>query len=321
MAIALAPMEGVVDATVRDMMTRVAGFDYCVSEFVRVSQGVLPADVFLKICPELAGDGHTPSGVPVHVQLMGGEASVLAENAAYVCETFPVPVLDLNYGCPAKTVNRHMAGAALLQWPEKLHELTSAVVKSVQGRVKVSAKMRLGYKDKSLALENAHALVSAGISHLTVHARTKEEGYKAPAHWEWLARIREEVPVPVVANGEVWTPEDAKTCLEISGCADLMIGRGAMARPTLAHEIKGGAYGDWAYIAKWLVVFGEECHKQDRPRWAQGRMKQWVKLVGRTYPQALELFEEIKRLREPEEILQQLHKAQRACEKENRHVA
>ena len=117
--VTLAPMEGVVDVYMRDLLTKVGGFDLCVSEFVRVSQHLFPASVFYRYCPELLTGGNTASGVPVHVQIMGGEPAVIAENAAFVAE-LGAPGIDINFGCPAKTVNRHDAGATLLQWPDRL---------------------------------------------------------------------------------------------------------------------------------------------------------------------------------------------------------
>ncbi len=299
MEITLAPMEGVVDVHMRDMLTQIGGYDLCVTEFIRVSQGLAPRDWFYKYCPELHHQSLTPSGVPVHVQLMGGEAAVVAENAAFVVQELGAIGVDLNFGCPAKTVNRHHAGAALLQWPQTLFDITHATKEALQGKAPLSAKMRLGFEDKSLALENAQALVEAGAQKLTVHARTKVEGYKAPAHWEWIARIKEVVNVPVVANGEVWTPEDARTCLEVSGCDDIMIGRGAIARPSLAREIKGGDFAQWPEVAGWLKDYCSQMLDTKRPKWGEGRMKQWIKLMGRTYPQAKTLFDQVKKLKDP----------------------
>ncbi|WP_028878172.1 tRNA dihydrouridine synthase [Terasakiella pusilla] len=301
MTITLAPMEGVVDVHMRDMLTRISGFDLCVTEFVRVSQVVAPAEWYFKYCPELKTDAKTRAGVPVHVQLMGGEAQVMGDNAAFAVELGATGI-DLNFGCPAKTVNRHMAGAALLQWPEKLFEICSAVKKSLPASVPLSAKMRLGFEDKSLALDNARALQEAGAQKLTVHARTKLEGYKAPAHWEWIAKICEVVDIPVVANGEIWTPEDAQKCREISGCHDIMIGRGAIARPSLAREIKGGEFAQWAEMLGWLEIYCALMQDTKRPKWGEGRMKQWIKLLGRTYPEAKQLFDRIKPMKDPAAI-------------------
>jgi len=299
MTITLAPMEGVVDVYMRDMLTKVGGFDLCVTEFVRVSQVVAPDEWFYKYCPELKTDGKTQNGIPVHVQLMGGEADVMAMNAGHAAYELKAPGIDLNFGCPAKAVNRHMAGAALLQWPEKLYDIAHAVKQAMPDDVPLSAKMRLGFEDKSLAIENAQNLVAAGVEKLTVHARTKLEGYKAPAHWEWIARIREAVDIRVVANGEVWSPEDAKECLKVSGCTDIMIGRGAIARPSLAREIKGGDFAQWPEVMGWLQSYCANMLDTDRPKWGEGRMKQWIKLLGRTYPEAKVLFDEVKLLKDP----------------------
>jgi tRNA-dihydrouridine synthase C len=153
-----------------------------------------------------------------------------------------------------------------------------------------------------LALDNARALQEAGAEKLTVHARTKLEGYKAPAHWEWIARIKEVLDIPVVANGEIWTPEDAKKCREISQCDDIMIGRGAIARPSLAREIKGGEFAKWPEMSGWLQTYCEMMLDTKRPKWGEGRMKQWIKLLGRTYPEAKELFVQVKTLKDPNEI-------------------
>jgi len=306
MTITLAPMEGVVDVHMRDMLTRITGFDLCVTEFVRVSQGVAPKDWYLKYCPELETEGRTKAGVPVHVQLMGGEAGVMGDNAAFVAHELGAIGIDLNFVCPAKTVNRHMAGAALLQWPEKLFEITSAVNKAIDGHIPLSAKMRLGFQDKTLAIENAKALQEAGAQKLTIHARTKLEGYKPPAHWEWIARIAAEIDIPVVANGEIWTPEDAQKCREVSGCHDIMIGRGAIARPSLAREINGGEFAQWPEVLGWLADYCSGMLDTKRPKWGEGRMKQWTKLLARTYPEAKTLFDQIKKMKDPVAIYNQV---------------
>lgn len=305
MTITLAPMEGVVDVHMREMMTRISGFDLCVTEFIRVSQTRSPSEWFYKYCPELHTQCRTASGVPVHLQIMGGEADVVAENAAFAV-SLGAEAIDLNFGCPAKTVNRHHAGAALLQWPDQLYAITKAVRSALPSHVPLSAKMRLGFEDKSLALENAQALESAGAGKLTVHARTKLEGYKAPAHWEWIAKIRDVVTMPVVANGEIWTPEDAQRCREVSGCTDIMIGRGAIARPSLAREIKGGAFAEWPEMLGWLEDYGQMMLAAKRAKWAEGRLKQWIKLLGRTYPEAQALFQSIRTVKDPLVIYDQI---------------
>lgn len=307
--VTLAPMEGVIDVYMRDILTRIGGFDLCVSEFVRVSQHLFPASVFYGYCPELKQGGKTTAGVPVHVQIMGGEANVMAENAALVAE-LGAPGIDINFGCPAKTVNRHDAGATLLQWPERLYDIVSAVRRAVPETTPVSAKMRLGFAEKSLALENALAIAEAGAAKLTIHARTKMEGYRPPAHWEYLRPIAERLPIPVVANGEIWTPTDYKLCRDASGCADVMIGRGVIARPGLGLEIaamrgniEGHADFIWPDILEMVAEYHNLIKAMDNPRRQAGRLKQWIKLLGRSYVEAEALFTRIRRFDDPDDIL------------------
>lgn len=215
MKILLAPMEGALDYTLRDILTRVGGIDLCVSEFVRVTSELLPPSVFRRLVPELDHGWLTPAGVPVLIQLLGSDPVALGENALRAVELGAAGI-DLNFGCPAKTVNKSRGGAILLQDPEEVYAITAGVSRALSGRVPLSAKMRLGFHDKSQALENAQALEAAGACQIVVHARTRLEGYRPPAHWEWVARIREAVSVPVVANGEVWTLQDYRRCREIS---------------------------------------------------------------------------------------------------------
>lgn len=119
MQIALAPMEGLVDDILRDALTKVGGIDWCVTEFIRVSERLMPAHYFYKYASEFHKGAKTDAGTPLRLQLLGSDPVCLAENAAFACE-LGAPVLDLNFGCPAKTVNRSRGGAILLKEPELL---------------------------------------------------------------------------------------------------------------------------------------------------------------------------------------------------------
>jgi len=308
MSVTLAPMEGVVDQYMRDILTRIGGVDLCVSEFIRVSNNIYPRRKFIEICPELETGGKTAAGIPVHVQLMGGDPILLAENAEKVAR-IGAPGIDLNFGCPAKTVNRNDAGATLLQWPERLYEVTSAVRRAVPDHIPVSAKMRLGFEDKSHFLENACAVEAAGASKLTIHARTKLEGYRPPAHWDYLVPIREALSITVVANGEIWTREDFEKCRSICGYEHYMMGRGMIARPSLGLEVKDPAYStfDWPHIIHLLEDYDRLLQKMGQPLRQAGRLKQWIKLLGRTYPESADLFNRIRRLNSPEEIMSEVY--------------
>ncbi|MEY4976040.1 MAG: tRNA-dihydrouridine synthase, partial [Pseudomonadota bacterium] len=225
MTIWLAPMEGLLDHGLRDTLTRVGGIDLCVSEFIRITDTVLPPRAFMRVVPELRHGSRTRAGVPVRVQLLGSDPACLADNAQALAQLKPAGI-DLNFGCPAKTVNRHRGGAVLLQEPELVGRIMAEVRRAVPAHIPVSAKMRLGYEDDALAEDCAQAIESGGASDLVVHARTKVHGYRPPAYWDRIADIRQRVKLPMVANGEIWSVEDAQRCREITGCERLMIGRG-----------------------------------------------------------------------------------------------
>ncbi|MBU49595.1 MAG: tRNA dihydrouridine(16) synthase DusC [Deltaproteobacteria bacterium] len=308
MHIHLAPMEGVVDSIMRRLLTDIGGFDACVTEFLRVTNTLLPAKLFYKHCPELHTKCHTHAGTPVLYQLLGGIPEHLAENALRAVELGAVGI-DLNFGCPAKKVNSHDGGAVLLREPQRLYDIIQCVRAHIPEDIPVSAKIRLGYEDKSLALDIARATDEAGSSHLTVHARTKVEGYKPPAHWEWIARIREVVSLPVIANGDIWCLEDYIRCREITGCEDVMLGRGALARPDLAlqikHHINNTPYtpASWAQTISW-VDHMFRIYRNIDDRFAVRRVKQWLRMLGKGHHKAVEFFATAKRLTDADAMQQ-----------------
>ena len=295
MQLALAPMEGLVDHIHRDVLTRVGGIDWCVTEFIRVNDQLLPAHVFRRFAPELAEGAVTPAGTEMRVQLLGSNPEMLAENAAFAC-TLGAPVIDLNFGCPAKTVNRSRGGAVLLKEPELLHRILVAVRAAVPLHIPVTAKMRLGYENTDLALDCAVALADGGAAQLVVHARTKTDGYNPPAHWEWVARIQDVVRVPVYANGEIWSVADWQRCRAISGAEHFMLGRGLVARPDLALQIRAASAGeepvplDWEAIHPMLKAFWQQQRRCEPFRFAPGRLKQWLVWLARNYVEAAALF-------------------------------
>lgn len=324
MRLLLAPMEGLLDYTLRDVLTRAGGISHCVSEFIRVTDSVLPERVFYRVMPELLSQGgYTTSGVPVRGQLLGSDPSVLADNAARLASLSPHGV-DLNFGCPAKVVNRHGGGAALLEDPELLHRIVSAVHRAVPPGTIVSAKMRLGMHDDARALECAQALVCAGAQELVVHGRTRDQGYRPPAYWDRIGDIRQAVPVPVVANGEVWTVADAQRCLAESGCDSLMLGRGMVSDPGLAAavrtrltnqagpggeavaEVDGRATLSWLEVLQLFGHFWTLVQQQVLPRDQAGRLKQWLKLLQRRYPEAEQAYQVLKTEKHAERLAQML---------------
>lgn len=300
MQIALAPMEGLVDDILRDLLTRVGGVDWCVTEFIRVNQQLLPPAVFLRHAPELARGSHTRAGTPMRVQLLGSDPACLAENAALAC-SLGAPVIDLNFGCPAKTVNNSRGGAVLLKEPELLRAIVEAVRRAVPAEVPVTAKMRLGFDSTDAALPCAQALAGGGAAQIVVHARTRTDGYKPPAHWEWIARVQDAVRVPVFANGEIWDVDDWRRCRAVCGVEDIMLGRGLVARPDLARQIAAAKAGreyaplDWTGVRPLVEDFWRQARHKLGPGYAPGRLKQWLKALARNYPEAARLFAETRR--------------------------
>jgi tRNA-dihydrouridine synthase C len=303
--ILMAPMEGLLDHSLRDVLTQVGGVDLCVSEFIRVTDQLLPRRVFTRVVPELLTGGRTAAGVPVRAQLLGSDPPCLAENAARLATLNPAGI-DLNFGCPAPTVNRHRGGAVLLDEPELVHAIVAAVRRAVPAAVPVTAKMRLGHRDEALMLDNAHAIASAGADELVVHGRTKVHGYRPPAYWDRIALIRQAVHIPVVANGEVWTVDDAQRCLAESGCSALMLGRGLVADPGLAWAVRGATAPDWATVQALLPRFWANVARHVAPRHRAGRLKQWLNLLRRRFPEAQVAFDTVRVSNDPRWVAQAL---------------
>jgi tRNA-dihydrouridine synthase C len=303
--ILLAPMEGVLDHSLRDVLTRVGGIDRCVSEFIRVTDQLLPPRVFTRLMPELLSGGRTPAGTPVRGQLLGSDPSCLAENAAVLASLGPFGV-DLNFGCPARIVNRHRGGAVLLDEPELLHAIVGAVRRAVPADRPVSAKMRLGNRDESRMIACAQAIADAGADELVVHARTRVDGYRPPAYWDRVAHIRAAVGIEVVANGEVWSLDDARRCLAESGCNALMLGRGLVSDPGLAQALRGAAQPTWDDLLPLVHLYGLLIAPRVAARHRGGRIKQWLNMLRKRHPQAQAAYDAVRTLRDADEILRLL---------------
>lgn len=286
-ALILAPMEGVTDAPMRAVQGRCGAFTFAVSEFLRVSQHVPPAHVFLHHVPELAHGARTPTGLPVAVQLLGGDAGRMADAAGRACE-LGAPAVDINFGCPAPTVNRHDGGATLLRYPHRIREIVRAVRSAVPPSVPVSAKLRLGWDCISAIDENARMAAEGGAAWITIHGRTRVAGYAPPVFWKPIGRVREALGIPVVANGDIWTLADFRRCRDESGCRHFMLGRGALGDPLLARGVArelglpvagADAPTDWPAQLRGLVEWSERYHLSRGDKHV-GRLKQWLRLAA-----------------------------------------
>lgn len=285
----LAPMEGVTDAPMRALLTKRGGFSFCVSEFFRVSQDIPRPSAIRRHVPELKDTARTAAGTPVQVQLLGGNAEKMALSALHAWQA-GAPAIDLNFGCPAPTVNRHDGGATLLKYPDRIRAIVAAVRKSVPAHVPVSAKLRLGWESTDDIHKNADMAAEGGADWITIHGRTKTQGYKPPAYWEPIGEVRRRLSIPVVANGEIWTPGDLRRCRDATGCEHFMIGRGALANPALplllAREL--GLISTIAAETEnicWADIFEEfagYCFPYSpNGGYALCRIKQWARMASR----------------------------------------
>jgi tRNA-dihydrouridine synthase C len=305
MKLLLAPMEGLLDASLRDVLTRTGGIDGCVSEFIRVTNTLLPERAFVRLVPELMRGGYTLAGVPVRAQLLGSDPVCLAENAHRLAGISPHGV-DLNFGCPAKTVNQSRGGAVLLDEPELVGAIVRAVRRAVPAQVVVSAKMRLGFADDRVAEACAQAITEAGADELVIHARTKAHGYRPPAYWDRIAEIKSALPPSaaqkVIANGEIWNISDALRCREVTGCDTLMVGRGMVTDPGLALAIKAQGSVSWAQIVPLLGAFWDHVVVRVERRHRAGRLKQWLNYLRQRYPEGQAAFDDVRVSNDPDHM-------------------
>jgi tRNA-dihydrouridine synthase C len=289
-------MEGVVDIHLRQVFKDVGGVDACVTEFVRINDQRLPAKIFHRYCPELTMG--IDQYLPIRIQLLGSNPQAIAYHARKACQ-LGAKAVDLNFGCPAKTVNKNRGGACLLDETELIYEIIARAKEQMPEGHKLSAKIRLGFNERDSYLENAQAIEKGGADELFVHARSKQDGYQPPAYWDCIGEIRNAIGIDVIANGEIWTVSDYALCKQQSGCDDFMLGRGLLANPGLARAIKGDSMEfSWSELIPCLQQYFAATSAAYPKKFIGNRLKQWLHYLQRHYPQARHLFERIKRSRD-----------------------
>lgn len=227
----VAPMAGVTDRPFRQLC-KALGAGYAVSEMVTSRKDLWNS---LKTSRRANHEGEPG---PIAVQIAGTDAPMMAEAAVYNVER-GAQIIDINMGCPAKKVCNKWAGSALMQNEALAVEIAAAVVEACAPfKVPVTLKMRTGWcQEHKNAVALARQFESVGIQMLTVHGRTREQGYKGHAEYDTIAAVKAAVKVPVVANGDITSPEKARDVLAATGADAIMIGRAAQGRPWIFREI------------------------------------------------------------------------------------
>lgn len=266
----LAPMEGVGDRCFRRAMASVGGFDEAVTDFLRV-----PSNAHVQSLARVYEADETKP-IPLAAQLMGSDIELMAAMAQEV-EKRGAPRIDLNCGCPSNTVTGRGAGSSLLKDPDLLHQVAKAMVKAVS--VPVTIKMRSGYEDTSRFKENLLAAQESGVSFITLHPRTKVDGYGPPARWDLIAEAKSFLKIPLVGNGDILTVDDALKMLKSTGCDALMIGRGSVINPFIFHKIKAhfakkDYCPEWEDLQRYLETYIAEIPPESTPRLKINKMKQ-----------------------------------------------
>ena len=248
----------------------------------------IPQKVFKRDVPELGNGAATPNGTPVQVQILGGNPALMAQSA-FNAYRAGATAIDINFGCPAPTVNRHDGGASLLQHPVRIREIVAEVRSAVPAEIPVSAKLRLGWDCIEAIEENAAMAAEGGASWLTIHARTRVQGYSPPVYWKPIGKVRASLNVPVIANGDIWTLNDFHRCQDETQCCHFMIGRGALADPLLSYQIAhelgiGNSVSplepNWPSLFELLIQFTHYYSDTVTARPLM-RFKQWLNLAAK----------------------------------------
>lgn len=236
----LAPMEDVTDASFR-YICKEFGADMMYTEFVS-SDGLVhnATKSFEKF---LTYDYEYPIGIQIYGNLPDAmvEAARLAANAENIVGGHGADVVDINFGCPVTKIARRGAGSGMLREPDKLVAITKAIVDAVGDKKPVTVKTRLGYDDDSkIIVELAERLQDVGISALTVHGRTRCQMYKGSADWTLIGRIKENprMTIPIIGNGDITTPQEAKHAFDTYGVDGIMIGRATYGHPWIFRDVK-----------------------------------------------------------------------------------
>ncbi len=285
----LAPMEGVGDRCFRKAMASIGGFDEAVRDFLRV-----PINAHVKSLAAVY-DPHELAPIPLAAQIMGSDPELMGAMAQEL-QRRGAPRIDVNCGCPSNTVTGKGAGSSLLKEPNFLNQVASAVVQAVS--IPVTLKMRSGYADISLFKENLLAAQESGVNYITLHPRTKVDGYGPPARWDLIAEAKSVLKIPLVGNGDIVTVEGALEMLRTTLCDALMIGRGSIINPFLFHQIRAHFSGvpyrpQWNDLTAYFEIFLAQTAEEMSLRVKVNKLKQLISFLFKSNTELLKRRGEI----------------------------
>lgn len=297
----LAPLEGVSHPTFRDMIAEIGGVGIVCTEFVRITSNPVSAK-------QMEEQVIKAPGVPLSVQVMGTDVEHMSDAARLVAQA-GADVVDINLGCPSPRVVRKGAGSAMLKNPELLFDVLSGMRSEVSGLL--SAKIRAGFDEADSVVMNAKTVEAAGADYIVVHPRRRCDFYQGVSDWRIVKRLKEELSIPVIGNGDVWYASDALRMMAETGCDGVMIGRPALRNPWIFQQIaalmddKPPAAPTGEDVCAWLRDVSERYvvafpHLKYGPI---GKMKELLTYLGRAVPDGGDFRRTVLRLQTIDEIL------------------
>ena len=276
--LALAPMQDVTDLPFWKLMTAYGGADVYVTEYFRVHPTSNLEPCILRSITD------NPTGRPVIAQMIGNDIPSLVR-AAQELQQYPIVAVDLNLGCPAPVVYRKCAGGGLLREPQRVAAILGALRDAIS--IKFTVKTRIGFDSAEVFDELLPIFAKQSIDLLTVHGRTVQEMYRSEVHYDLIARAVAELPFPVLANGNVYSAQNADEILRLTGAKGLMIGRGAIRNPWLFHQIRQHQRGETIFtptgqdvLAYVLALYEAVCSPDVREISQVQKMKKYMNYLG-----------------------------------------
>jgi tRNA-dihydrouridine synthase B len=292
--LALAPMQDVTDLPFWKLMAAYGGADVYYTEYFRVYPTSNLEKNILKSVTE------NPTGRPAVAQMIGNDIPSLVRTAREL-QQYPIAAVDLNLGCPAPVVYRKCAGGGLLRDPERVDSILGALRDAV--KIKFTVKTRLGFDSPDVFEQLLPIFAKHSLDLLTVHGRTVHEMYRSEVHYDYIARAVNEMPFPVLANGNVYSAQKAAEVLQSTGARGLMIGRGVIRNPWLFHQIRQHRQGEIAFVPRGLDVlnyvrslFDAVCSPDIRETAQVQKMKKYMNYLGVGIEPSGEFLHQIRRV-------------------------